>query len=131
MRVDFFDPERDVTAVVAMCAAEGWPSWSDPDLVARALSSPGSVALVALDGEETVGFAQILTDGVISSYLALLVTAASHRRSGIARELVAEGFARSGVGRMDLLTDDDAAAFYESMTHRPLRGYRLYAPDAH
>lgn len=131
MRVEFFDPERDVAAVVAMCAAENWPSFSDPDRVARALSAPGCVAVVALDGDETVGFAQILTDGVITSYLALLVTAASHRRRGVARALITEGFAHSGVGRMDLLTDDDAAAFYESLTHRALRGYRLFAPASH
>lgn len=131
MRVEFFDPERDVSAVVAMCTAENWPSWSDPDRVVRALSAPGCVALVARDGDETVGFAQILTDGVINSYLALLVTAASHRRRGVARALVAEGLARSGVGRVDLLTEADSAAFYESMTHRTLLGYRLYDPASH
>lgn len=131
MRVEPFDPERDLVAVVAMCAAENWPSWSDPERVRRALASPGCVALVAVDGGETVGFAQILTDGVINSYLALLVTAAGHRRRGVARALIAEGFARSGVGRVDLLTEDDAAAFYESMTHRGLLGYRLYDPSSH
>ena len=131
MRIDSFDPGRDLSAVVAMCAAEGWPSWSDPERVVRALSSPGCVALVALDGDETVGFAQILTDGVINSYLALLVTAAGHRRRGVARALVAEGFARTGVGRVDLLTEADAAAFYASMTHRTLLGFRLFDPTAH
>ncbi|GIG66613.1 GNAT family N-acetyltransferase [Phytomonospora endophytica] len=126
MRVDLFEPGRDLAAVLAMCAAEGWPGWSDPGRVRRALGAAGCLALVALDGEETVGFAQILTDGVLTSYLALLVTAATHRRRGVARALADEAFARTGVGRMDLLADEDAHGFYRSMAHRRLPGFRVF-----
>ncbi|MEV0649501.1 GNAT family N-acetyltransferase [Phytomonospora sp. NPDC050363] len=129
MLVEDFDPARHLAAVVAMCAAEGWPNWADPERAARAATAPGTIALVALDDEgEVTGFAHVLTDGAISAFLDLLVTAAEHRRRGVARALVAEAFVRCGVKRMDLLADDAATAFYESMPHRALPGYRIYTP---
>lgn len=42
---------------------------SDAERAVRALTAPGVVTVVAVAGEEVVGFAQVLTDGEIQAYL--------------------------------------------------------------
>ncbi|GLZ81753.1 hypothetical protein Afil01_65600 [Actinorhabdospora filicis] len=127
MRIDTFTTAH-LTGVMALCAAENWPSWSDPETVTRALTAPGVIALVALDGETVAGFAHALTDGVTTAYLATLVTAADRRGQGIGKRLVAAVFDRCGLSRMDLLAEDDSVGFYASLTHRVKPGFRIY-PD--
>lgn len=123
-RIEPFSPAH-VSGVVTLCAAEGWPSWT-LDSVERAFSAPGVEALVAIDGDEVVGAAQLVTDGVVIAYLGMIVVASKARRRGIGRSLIGELVARTGVSRVDLLTEARAVPFYESFSHRPKRGYRLY-----
>jgi ribosomal protein S18 acetylase RimI-like enzyme len=113
--------------VLALCVAEGWPSLpADPVRALRALTAPGVTTVVALDGADVVGFAQLMSDGEIQAYLALLAVRADRRRSGLGRALVAEALRLAGGQRVDLLSDDDAAAFYERLPHRRKHGFRLY-----
>lgn len=96
----------DADGVAALCRELGWPSFSDPDVAARACMAPGVVAWVAVEPieepegstspprargagpERVVGFAQAFGDGVVQSYLAQLGVAGTHRRHGIGRRLV-------------------------------------------
>jgi ribosomal protein S18 acetylase RimI-like enzyme len=118
---------RHVDGVVSLCAAEGWPSWTN-EAVAAGFSAPGVVAVVAEDGDSVVGAAQLLSDGAVIAYLGLLVVAAEQRRRGIGRRLVDGLFDRSGMARIDLLSEDAAKGFYESRPHRTKPGYRIYRP---
>ncbi len=102
-----------------------WPSLTDPDVVRRVCTAPGSSAYTALVGDEVVGFAQALGDGVLQSHLSFLAVRPDHRRRGIARLLTVATFQATGTKRMDLITDD-AEGFYESFEHKPMTGYRLY-----
>jgi len=111
--------------VVALCAAEGWPSWTHQS-VERAFFGPGVLALVAVEGSNVVGVAELLTDGEVIAYLALLVVSSEARRRGVARALIRDLFARSGLSRMDLLSETNSASFYESFPHKIKPGYRLY-----
>jgi predicted N-acetyltransferase YhbS len=120
-----FEP-RHVEGVVRLCEAEGWPSWSN-DSVHAAFAAPGVLALIAEDGETVVGAAHLLTDGTVIAYLGLLVVAAEARGEGIGRALVDELFRRSGLRRIDVLSEDGSTAFYESLPHRSKPGYRLYS----
>ena len=114
-------------AVVALCAAEGWPSFpADPARAGRALVAPGVTSVVACDDRELLGFATMLSDGEIQAYLSLLVVTSSRRGEGIGGNLVREGFRRAGGQRVDLLAEDDAQGFYTSMPHRRRPGFRLY-----
>jgi ribosomal protein S18 acetylase RimI-like enzyme len=117
--------ERHVDGVVALCAAERWPSWT-VDTVSRAFGAPGVAALVAEEAGMVVGAAQLVTDGTVIAYLGLLVVAADVRGQGIGRQLIDELFRRSGLGRMDLLSEDASTGFYESLPHKTKPGYRLY-----
>jgi ribosomal protein S18 acetylase RimI-like enzyme len=120
--------EAHLPAVIRLCAAEGWPSLaSDPERARRSLAAPGVIAVVAVDGDEVVGFASLLTDGEIETYLATLVVAAAARGQGVGRQLVEESFARAGVERMDVLSLPESEDFYRTFPHRPLQGFRLYA----
>jgi len=122
--------ESHLPGVIALCEAEGWPSFpADPARALRALTAPGVVAVVALDDGEVVGFAQMLTDGQIQAYLCDLAVATEARRAGVGRRLVEEAFARSGAQRVDLLALDESEEFYGSFDHRTMPGYRIYPGD--
>lgn len=119
-----------VDGVVRLCAAEGWPSWTAENVLA-AFSSPGVIAVTALDGDRVIGVAELLTDGRVMAYLGLLIVERQARGQGVGHALVEELFSRSGLNRMDLLAEDASTGFYESRPHKVKPGYRLYSdPDS-
>lgn len=119
--------QEHTEGVQRLCAAEGWPSYaSNAEAVMKAFSSPGTAAVVALDGDEVAGFAFGGGDGFVQGYLMLLVVGQAQRRRGVARALVGEVFRRLGVRRMDLLADEGAEAFCRALPHRRKPGYRIY-----
>ena len=73
-----------------------------------------------------VGFAQMQSDGLIQAHLSLIVVARGRRGQGIGRRLIEDAFARCGAKRVDLLSTEDADAFYRSFAHREHPGFRLY-----
>jgi ribosomal protein S18 acetylase RimI-like enzyme len=117
-----------LSGVVALCQAEGWPSFpADPERAHRALTAPGVTTVVALDGGEVVGFACLQSDGEIQAHLSLIAVDARCRRGGIGRNLIGEALRGAGGERVDLVTDG-ADAFYAALVHRRMAGYRLYPP---
>jgi ribosomal protein S18 acetylase RimI-like enzyme len=119
--------EEHLAGVLALCELEGWPSFpSDPARAVRALTAPGVITVVAVDGTEVVGFAQMLTDGEIQAYLCELAVATAVRAQGIGKKLVEAAFARSGAQRVDLLALDESRGFYNSFLHQTMPGYRIY-----
>ena len=83
-------------------------------------------ALRTVEEDRVVGVAELLTDGEVIGYLGLLVVSANARRHGAARTLLSELFDRSGLTRLDFLSEDDSVAFYESFPHKVKPGFRLY-----
>lgn len=77
--------------------------------MAAALCAPGVLALTAHDDGELVGVAELLTDGAVVAYLGLLLVSRQARRRGVGRSLIGELFARSGLSRIDLLSEIDGA----------------------
>jgi ribosomal protein S18 acetylase RimI-like enzyme len=127
---------RHLDAILAMCRAEGWITFSgNRERAGRAMSGPGVTALVAIDGEpgpgdeeRVLGFAQAVGDGCFGGYLAVLLVAADSRGEGIGRMLVERTLVESGVLRLDLLSSDGAMSLYERFPHNRIPGFRLY-PD--
>jgi ribosomal protein S18 acetylase RimI-like enzyme len=122
--IEAFD-QGHVDGIVRLCTAEGWPSWT-PTTVAEAFTAPGVIAVTALNEGEVVGAAHLLTDGHVVAYLALLIVQRDSRGRGIGRALVTDLFERSGLARIDLLSESDSTSFYESLPHKVKLGYRIY-----
>lgn len=115
-----------LAGIVALCEAEGWPSFgADLNRAHAVLTAPGVTTVVALDGDLVIGFAYALSDGHIAAYLSMMAVHQHYRRKGIGRDLVEYVFPLTGAQRMDLITDD-ADAFYASFDHKTLSGFRIY-----
>jgi ribosomal protein S18 acetylase RimI-like enzyme len=127
---------RHLDAILAICRAEGWITFSgNPERAGRAMSAPGVTALVAVAGEpgpgdeeRVLGFAQAVGDGCFGGYLAMLLVAEGSRGEGIGRALVERTLVESGVLRLDLLSSDGAMSLYEGFPHNRIPGFRIY-PD--
>jgi ribosomal protein S18 acetylase RimI-like enzyme len=117
--------EEHAAGIARLSTTVQWPSLTDPDVVRRVCTAPGSVAYVALQAGEVVGWAQALGDGVLQSHLSFLAVAPEHRHRGIARLLTVATFQATHTLRMDLITDA-ADGFYESFEHKRMSGFRLY-----
>ena len=116
----------DLDSVVALCAAEGWPSFpEDPARALRALTAPGVTTIVAVEDQAVAGFAQLVSDGEIQAHLSLIAVAPAHRRKGLALAMLREGLRLAGGIRIDLITDS-APEFYAALPHHRLEGFRIY-----
>ncbi len=113
--------------VLQLCEAEGWPSFpADPARALRVLTAPGVTTVVALDGTAVVGFAEMFSDGELEAFLSNLAVDHAYRSRGIGHELVVEALRLAGGDRIDLLSEDGAAGFYEKFPHFKKPGFRLY-----
>jgi ribosomal protein S18 acetylase RimI-like enzyme len=120
---------RHLDAVVGLCKAEGWTSFSgNRDRAGRAMTGPGVTALVAVDEERVLGFSQAVGDGAFGGYLCMLLVAEDTRGRGVGKALVERTLVESGVLRLDLLSSDRAMPLYERFPHIRIPGFRLY-PD--
>jgi ribosomal protein S18 acetylase RimI-like enzyme len=118
---------RHLAGVMRLCRVERWPSYlASAERTWRALTAPGSCTVVAVEDSEVVGFAQLLSDGLIQAHLTLIAVARAHRRRGIGRRLLEEGLARAGGLRVDLVSTEGAHGFYRAFEHRRFPGFRIY-----
>ena len=123
--VRLFQP-RDLDAVIALCAAEGWPSFPEDHARAlRALTAPGVTTVVAEESGRVAGFAQLLSDGEIQAHLSLIAVDPAFRRRGLARQMLKLALATAGGVRIDLVTDT-APEFYAALPHRRFEGFRIF-----
>src|SRR5271155_3940981 len=123
--VRLFQP-CDLDGVIALCAAEGWPSFpEDPARALRALTAPGVTTAVAIDGGYVAGFAQLLSDGEIQAHLSLIAVDPAYRRRDLARRLLPRGLEPAGGSRIALITDS-APEFSAALPHRRLEGFRIW-----
>lgn len=108
-----------------MCDSAGWDSWSDVAAVERALSAPGVATFVAVEGDEVVGAAQVLSDDEVNWILGTLIVARGQRGRGIGTKPVEAAFAHTGARRLDLLTEGEGPRFDRALAGRELSGFRL------
>jgi predicted N-acetyltransferase YhbS len=117
--------EREhLPGVIELFSDERWSYADDEQRTWRALTAPGTLSLVALSSERTIiGIVQVLSDGEVQAFLAVLVVASQHRREGVARRLIEEACARTHCLRFDVISCADP--FYEQLGFRRVSGFRL------
>ena len=117
--------EEDADQIARLSSIVEWSSLTDPDVVRRMCTAPGSFAYVAEEGGSLVGWAQALGDGVLQSHLGFVAVHPDFRRRGIGRLLVVATFQATRTKRMDLITDV-AQGFYSDFAHKRMSGFRIY-----
>jgi GNAT superfamily N-acetyltransferase len=120
--------EREhLDGVIALVDGEQWETYSeDPERTYRALTSPGSTTLVAVDEGAVAGLVQLQSDGEIQAHLSALLVGEAWRGRGISRRLLREALQRAGGMRMDILSA--AETFYRHLGAESKTGFRLRPP---
>jgi ribosomal protein S18 acetylase RimI-like enzyme len=117
VRIDDSPEGFDWAQAKADLAADRFDNGRSADALKRSFEQSQHVA-IARDGDRVVGMARLLSDGVCNAYLVDVWTASSHRRQGIATQmlrLLIDAVPGQHIG----LQTDDAQALYESVGFRP------------
>ncbi|PTA69451.1 GNAT family N-acetyltransferase [Deinococcus arcticus] len=93
----------------------GWPNPPSPETLYRLLA--GSYRFVlAVQGEQVIGFVQAISDGVLTAFVPLLEVLPEHQGQGIGRALVEQLLAElADFYAVDLACDDELVPFYEGL----------------
>jgi predicted N-acetyltransferase YhbS len=123
------DLDRHFPQIVALYRAHGWTHASDPKRLRTAIES-SSLALVALDDANVVGFARAMSDEAFAVYIADVLVAPERQRQGIGRSLVEAILDHYPLQRFHhqvLVAERGAEGFYRRLGLVPVGAYGLTA----
>ena len=78
----------DINAVYQLLQAHGWAHRIPSVDYLTQLVTASQRVVVAVEGQETIGFARAITDGLANGYLSMVVVAPHWRRQGVGQALV-------------------------------------------
>ena len=116
--------EADFAAVQRLSAAEGWSTPTERPAEALAAWHRSWPALVAVAGQEVIGFCRALSDGSVTTYIAELLVAPGWQGKGIGAALLEACEQMAPDARLDLLATETSRSFYERVGFWPFAGYR-------
>jgi ribosomal protein S18 acetylase RimI-like enzyme len=87
----------------------------------RTMLERSHLTMLALDGDEIVGFARALCDDACNAYISMVAVAPARRRQGIGRELVTRLMSGDTDGRITwvLRARPDSVGFWSSLGFTP------------
>jgi predicted N-acetyltransferase YhbS len=121
--------ERDFAGILELYRAHGWIHASDPDRLRTAIAC-SSTSLVALQGDEVVGFARALSDEAFAVYIADILVRPDRQRFGIGSQLfeaMLERYPISTYHHQVLVSERGAEGFYRRHGLMPVSAYGLTA----
>lgn len=113
MPIDYRHHLTDITPTQLQGFFAGWPHPPSPAQHLTILQNSSHVVL-ALDGEQVVGFINALSDGLLSAYIPLLEVLPAYQRQGIGTALLRQLLDRlQSYYAIDLICDPALQPFYE------------------
>ena len=100
----------------------GWPSHPSPETHLRMLKGSFATA-IALDGDQVVGFANAVSDGVLASYIPLLEVLPNYQGHGVGKNLIERLLGQlDDLYMVDIVCDAELEAFYRPLGFVALTG---------
>ncbi len=124
-----FETARDFVPVVRIYRANEWTHAQDPARLRTAIER-SDLALVAVDGDEVVGFARAMSDGAFAVYIADILVLPERQRQGIGRRLLQallDHYPLEVMHHQVLVAERGAEGFYRRHGLVPVNTYGLTA----
>src|SRR5882724_3655466 len=116
MKLEYRDDLRNIDwqTLKAALAADNFDNGRTPEQLRRSFANSYSVCIARI-GDQIVGTARVLSDGVCNAYMVDVWTASRMRRQGIAREMIRRLLDGLEGQHIYLQADDDVAEIYRRL----------------